>query len=261
MDAQICTEDDRGQTVLLLARSATAATPSREMERLRTEVASLPGVERAVFAFWEQGAPSLRQALQGLVQNETGTIMIVPLTVPTDRSFETWLPRVVQRWQAGDARPWPEIRVAPLIADHRALASLLGAAVASGGNVLAVPGKRTNQLQGSRVPLQKRCVLVCLGSSCNGAGSALIWGHLRNTQAHLLRAAGDITAAKASCLGPCALAPVVQVWPEGTYYGGVDEGATDRIIQDHLLGGKVVEDIVYHPTDRRQTLRTTPAEV
>jgi (2Fe-2S) ferredoxin len=263
MDVQICTDDDRGQTVLLLARSATAATPNRELERLCNEVASLPGVKRAVFAFWEQGAPSFRQALQGLVQGEIGTIVIVPLAVPTDRSFENWLPRVVQRWQAGDARRWPEIRVAPLIADHRAMASLLGAAVASGGNVLAVPATRTNQLQGSRVPLQKRCMLVCLGGSCNGAGSALIWGHLRNKHAQLLRATGDgITAAKASCLGPCALAPVVQVWPEGTYYGGVDEGATDRIIRDHLLAGKVVEDVVYHPADHRQTLRTAPtAEV
>jgi (2Fe-2S) ferredoxin len=233
------------------------------MERLCIDVASLPGVKRAVFAFWEQGAPSLRLALCELVHDETGPILIIPLAIPTDRAFETWFPRVLHRWRAHGGRPWPEIRVAPLIAGHPAMASLLGTAVASGGNVLDLSEKRKIQPQGSRVPPQKRCVLVCLGGSCNGAGAALIWGHLRNEQARqLLRAAGEgVTAAKASCLGPCGLAPVVQVWPEGTYYGGVDEAATDRIIRGHLLGGKVVEDIAYHPIDGRQTLRTAAAEV
>jgi (2Fe-2S) ferredoxin len=260
MDVQIRQADDRGKTVLVLARSAT---PNREMERLCIDVANLPGVKRAVFAFWEQGAPSLRQALCELAHHETEHILIIPLAMPTDRAFETWLPRVLHRWQAHDGRRWPEIRVAPLIAGHPAMASLLGAAVASGGNVLDLSEKRRIQPQGSRVPPQKRCVLVCHGGSCNGAGAALIWGHLRNEQARqLLRAAGEgVTAAKASCLGPCALGPVVQVWPEGTYYGGVDEAAADRIIRGHLLGGKVVEDIAYHPTDAKQTLRTAAAEV
>jgi (2Fe-2S) ferredoxin/sirohydrochlorin ferrochelatase len=259
MGVQIGQGDDRGQAVVVLARSAT---PNREMERLCTDVASLPGVRRAVFAFWEQGAPSLRQVLRELVHDGTGPILIIPLTMPTDRGFETWLPRVLHRWQAHDARPWPEIRVAPLIADHPAMASLLGAAVASGGNALDLSEKRKTQPQGSRIPPQKRCVLVCHGGSCNSVGAALIWGHLRNERARqLLAATGEgVTAAKASCLGPCALAPVVQVWPEGTYYGGVDEAATDRIISGHLLGGMIVEDIAYHPIEGRQTLRTAAAE-
>jgi (2Fe-2S) ferredoxin len=244
MSVQVFAGTDRRQTVVLLARSAT---PTRDMERLCTDVANLPSVRRAVFAFWEQGAPSLRQALDGLVADETGPIVIIPLAV--DRGFETWLPRVVQRWQARDARAWPEIRIAPLIGDHSAMATLLGAAVESGGSVLAVPEKRRIQPQGSRVLPQKRCVLVCAGGCCSGAGAAIIWGHLRNEPARqLLRAAGEgVTAARASCLGPCALAPVVQVWPEGTYYGGVDEAAADRIIRGHLLGNKIVEDIAYQP--------------
>lgn len=32
-----------------------------------------------------------------------------------------------------------------------------------------------------------------------------------------------LMSAKASCLGPCNLAPVMQVLPEGTYYGGLTE--------------------------------------
>lgn len=54
---------------------------------------------------------------------------------------------------------------------------------------------------------------------------------------------------------------IVQVSPEGTYYGGIDEAAADHIIQYRLLSGKIVEDIAYHPIDGRQTLRTAPAEI
>jgi len=48
---------------------------------------------------------------------------------------------------------------------------------------------------------------------------------------------------------------VLQVFPEGTYYGGVTEAGVDRIIDDHLLGGRVVADLAYEPTGRKQSLR------
>jgi hypothetical protein len=47
--------------------------------------------------------------------------------------------------------------------------------------------------------------------------------------------------------GRVALAPVRWVrsctWPEGTYYGGVGESGMDKIAQDHLLGGRIVEEL------------------
>jgi (2Fe-2S) ferredoxin len=67
---------------------------------------------------------------------------------------------------------------------------------------------------------------------------------------------GDGTmTAKATCLGPCALAPVVQLFPEGTWYGGVTEAAVDRIVEEHLLGGRIVDAFAYQPTGRKQRLR------
>lgn len=86
----------------------------------------------------------------------------------------------------------------------------------------------------------------------------MIWGHLRNEQKRLsLRTSGEGTmSAKTSCLGPCSLAPVLQVWPEGTYYGGVDEAGVDRIVERHLLGGAIVDELAYHPTGTKQRLRS-----
>jgi (2Fe-2S) ferredoxin len=85
----------------------------------------------------------------------------------------------------------------------------------------------------------------------------VVWGHLRNEQARLgLCEAGEGTmSARTSCLGPCNLAPVLQVWPEGTVYGGVDEAGVDAIIAEHLLGGRIVTRLAYVPNGRKPILR------
>ena len=239
--------------VLLLARSATAAQPVREMERWTSALAELPGVSSASFAFSEEGVPSLRDGLRALVEANDQPIVVVPMVLPSEPSFENWLRRTIQRWQAADARSWPEIRVAGFPGAQPQMQDVLAACVATSAPV--EPGKPAGD--GSIVPAQKRRVLVCLGGPCNAAGAAPIWGHLRNEQKRLsLRTTGDGTmSAKTSCLGPCSLAPVLQVWPEGTLYGGVDEAGVDRIVQDHLLGGRIVEALAYHPTGVKQKLR------
>ena len=73
--------------------------------------------------------------------------------------------------------------------------------------------------------------------------------------------AGDgVISARTSCLGPCNLAPVVQVYPEGTYYCGVDEPGLDRIIGEHLLRGEIVENSAYAPREKKQRLRIAKPE-
>jgi len=251
-------DGDCAPTVLLLGRSAISAVPIREMERLCVAVAALPGVSRAAFAFSEQGKPSLREVLEELIAAACRRILIVPLLLPAEPNFGAWLAKTLQRWHAADCRPWPEIRIAPLLADHPAMATMLSAVAVSGGAPLTMPAKAGGEAPASIVPEQKRCVLVCLGGPCHVAGSAVIWGYLRNEQERLsLRTVGKgAVTARTSCLGPCALAPVVQVWPEGTFYGGVTEESIDRIVRDHLLGDMIVEEFAYRPTGRKQALRS-----
>jgi (2Fe-2S) ferredoxin len=241
--------------VLLLARSATTAAALRQMERLRDESAGLAGVDKAVFAFTEEGSPSLQAALRELVAAGQ-PIVIVPMVLPAEPSFAIGVKRALERWQAGGERSWPEIRLAPFLAEQPAMRDLLASALHSEDATVLDLGE-PKAMEGSIVPAQKRRVLVCQGAPCIRAGAEMIWGHLRNEQKRLsLRTVGEGTmSARTSCLGPCALAPVLQVWPEGTMYGGVDEAGVDRIIQTHLLGGEVVEDLVYRPTGTKQRLR------
>lgn len=247
--------------VLLVAKSAFAAAPHKEMQRLAQLASALPGVAAVGFGFTEQGTPSLREALTALRQTGVSDILLVPLMLPVEPSFHVWLNKSLRRWQAQDASPWPNLRIARSLSESGLLPAVMAELVDSAHAADPVPPLEKPMPEGSLVPAQKRRVLVCQGAPCNAAGADVIWGHLRNQQERQkLRVTGDGTmTAKSTCLGPCNLAPVLQVFPEGTYYGGVDESAIDRIVSEHLLGGAVVEDFAYQPTGRKQVLRPKPA--
>jgi (2Fe-2S) ferredoxin len=240
--------------ILLIAKSAFAAAPHQEMQRLAELAASLRPGALVGFAFTEQGKPSLHEALVGLLDEDLDDLVVVPLVLPMEPSFHIWLKKSLARWQAADPRPWPALSIASDIASSSLMAQLLEELLNTSED-LAVPSVRASAAEGSLVPPQKRRVLVCEGGACNSAGADAIWGHLRNQQERRkLRVTGDGTmTAKSS-----NLAPVLQVFPEGTYYGGVTEHAVDRIITEHLLAGHVVEDFAYHPTGRKQRLRPSP---
>lgn len=250
------TEPGERRAVLLIAKSAFAAAPHADMARLAGVMAAHRPDAVVRYAFTEQGTPSLKDALLALVGENCSHVSIVPLVLPMEPSFPTWLQKVIRRWLNEDHRPWPDIAVTGHIASSTVMAALLEDLVVLATS-LDLAADQKSLAEGSLVPDQKRRVLVCQGGPCNAAGADTLWCHLRNEQQRQkLRRTGDGTmTAKSTCLGPCNLAPVLQVFPEGTYYGGVTEAAIDRIITEHLLGGTVVEDFAYHPTGRKQRLR------
>jgi (2Fe-2S) ferredoxin len=49
-------------------------------------------------------------------------------------------------------------------------------------------------------------------------------------------------------MGQCGNGPMVAVYPEAVWYSHVDVQGAERILSDHLIGGRVVEDYRYVAT-------------
>ena len=78
---------------------------------------------------------------------------------------------------------------------------------------------------------------------CNPDGSET----LRNRFKDEFRRRGltpQVRANRAGCLDQCELGPTVVVYPQEIWYGGVTPNDVPRIIDETILGGRVIEDLL-----------------
>ena len=54
----------------------------------------------------------------------------------------------------------------------------------------------------------------------------------------------DARANSAGCLDQCEHGPVVAIYPQGTFYGGVTLEDVPRIVEETIVGGRVLGDLV-----------------
>ncbi len=83
-------------------------------------------------------------------------------------------------------------------------------------------------------------VLVCKHKTClRQGGKASAHALKRALREHDL--SGRVMVTKVKCLDQCGRGPVMVVYPDGVWYGGVDEEAARRIVAEHLAEGRAVE--------------------
>ena len=85
-------------------------------------------------------------------------------------------------------------------------------------------------------------MLVCAHKTCRRqGGKSALKALKRAIREHDLR--GSVLLTKVKCLDQCGRGPVMVVYPNGVWYGGVDDKSARAIVSEHLSAGYTPADV------------------
>ena len=90
-------------------------------------------------------------------------------------------------------------------------------------------------------------VLVCGGTGCTSSNSLAI---IEALEAEIAKKGlqDEVKVVRTGCFGLCAIGPIMIVYPEGSFYSQVKVTDVPKIVEEHLLKGRLVKRLLYDET-------------
>ena len=90
--------------------------------------------------------------------------------------------------------------------------------------------------------------VCCKSGSCDRDGKEKLRSAFKKELKHR-KLTPAVRANSAGCLDQCDLGPTVVIYPQAIWYGGVSVDDVPRIIEETIIGGRVLEDLLI-PDDK-----------
>ena len=101
------------------------------------------------------------------------------------------------------------------------------------------------------------CATPTTGNCCDPATGLDSWNELKRVIRDLGlenpgRTEGIVLRSKADCLRVCQRGPILLIWPDGIWYADVTADRVQRIVQEHIVARRPIQEWIYQTTPFQQ---------